>query len=131
MPNLPAMPANEHAGESTTNIPLIDNPSRGDAFNWWKRLLRLVTPSGDRTAVVTTDRDLQTQPAPLGIPRTLMLSRGLTGPGIDTLPLMGSWAYIPSVDIKRQAGRASIPARTSDDNVTIPAIYAGNPTQGR
>lgn len=139
MPDLPAMrskPAPYQGGvdpatASPSGEPFISNPQRGDARNWMRRVASIFAPSGNRNAVRTTDDTFQEQRAPFRIPRLFTTGRGLTGPNTDGLPLTGSWAYIPGQDMStKDAGRIRLMPRTSDDAVSIPAIYAGNPPTG-
>lgn len=139
MPDIPAVPArgspyvgglDVNSGEGATQNPiiLVDNPQRGDARSWWRRVLRFMAPSGGRSEVLTTDAELQTGAAPLRIVRTLTDQRGKTGPLTNAL-YTGSYAYIPGMDISnKNAGKAVGGLRTMDDNVSIPAIYSGNPS---
>lgn len=133
MADLPSWPASVSAGESTTRavaLPIV-TAGTGDARNWRRRLLDIVRPSGGRSAVITTDRDLHTGPAPMMIRRTLAdLSGGSSAARqIGTFPYDGDFAYIPHQLISHNAGRA-MPLRTFDDGAHVPAIYAGNPSQG-
>lgn len=140
MPNLPAVPARgspysggegESSGESRTGLPLVDNPGRFDAFNWMRRILRFEPHAAPRREIQHTSDALHTGAEPDRVPRTVFLGRGLTGPNIDVLPLMGSWAYIPGQNINvKDGGKAVLSVRLSDDSVTVPAIYAGNPNAG-
>jgi hypothetical protein len=142
MPDLPAQPAKpspydrgtgSHAAESQAKEPIafITNPPRVDAFNWIRRVASIFAPSGGRTFVKRTDDAFQDQRAPLRIPRALFSGMGKTGPTINIIPDTGSWAFIPGQDIStKNAGRAVAALRSSDDAITIPAIYAGNPSTG-
>lgn len=139
MPDLPAQRAKPSPYDggvdpptaSPASVPFISNPFRGDARNWLRGVARIFAPSGNRNAVRTTDESFQEQRAPFRIPRTLFSGRGLTGPNIDIVPDTGSWAYIPGQDIStKNAGKAVVAPRSSDDAITIPAIYAGNPNGG-
>lgn len=133
MPNQPSWPASISAGESTTKevaLP-VATAGRGDARNWLRRILRLRIPSAGRSAILTTDRDLQTQPAPQMIARTFddLSGGGAAARGIRSFPYDGNFAYIPHQIITHEAGKA-IPLRTFDDGAHVPAIYAGNPSNG-
>lgn len=139
MPDLPAQrakpsPYDQPNDPRTTGIgnnPFIDNPARGDARNWLRKVSRIFAPSGDRHAVRRTDDSFQEQRAPLRILRILTTGRGLTGPNINIVQDTGSWAFIPGQDISLKSYGKAVPAlRTMDDGVTIPAIYAGTPPQG-
>lgn len=124
-------PTGDAAERSRTDVPFIVNPPRVDAFNWLRRVARIFAPSGGRTFVRTTDDSFQEQRAPLRIPRALFSGMGKTGPNTNILQDTGSWAYIPGQDISlKSAGRAVPMLRTIDDGVSIPAVYAGNPSQG-
>lgn len=142
MPDLPAQPAKpspydsgtgSHTSESTAREPIafITNPPRIDARNWIRRVASIFAPSGGRTFVKRTDDAFQDQRAPLRIPRALFSGMGKTGPNINILQNTGSWSFIPGQDIStRNAGKVAVQLRVIDDNVSIPAIYAGNPTTG-
>lgn len=133
MPDLPSWPASVTAGESTTKavaLPAV-TAGTGDARNWLRRLLNTIRPSAGRSAVITTDHNLQTQPAPQMIRRTFAdLSGGASAARqLRSFPYDGNFAYIPHQTITHAAGKA-IPLRTFDDGAHVPAIYAGNPSQG-
>ena len=139
MPDLPAQRAkaspydqpNDPRTTSIGNDPFVTNPYRGDARNWQRKVSRIFAPSGGRNSVRTTDDSFQEQRAPLRVPRTMFMGRGLTGPNINIIQETGSWAFIPGQDISLKSYGKAVPTiRTMDDSVTIPAIYAGNPPQG-
>lgn len=141
MPNLPAQRAipapyespegSDIEGRSPSDVPYIVNPQRGDARNWLRRVGSIFAPSGGRPFARTTDNSFQEQRAPLRIPRALFSGMGKTGPNINITPDTGSWAFIPGQDIStKDAGRAALAPRMSDDSISIPAVYAGNPPQG-
>lgn len=128
MPNLPAMPAKEFAGDSATRDIWIRNVTYGvgDARNWMRRVFHRMLPSAGRSAVLTTDRALHTGPAPLRVTRTMFDGRGKVTDKSTSFPYDGNFAYIPHLPIIRDAGTARS-LRTFDDGAAIPAIYAGNP----
>lgn len=134
---------------STTKLPLILSGTQGKGFarGWLRPLVAYLTgrksteagtvpltkPSGERGMVMRTDRDLQTGPSPIGITR--LHNRkigGISGAGDVNFLSPGGFTYIPHQNInRRDAGKAiPNPARKFDDNVTIPAIYAGNQNRG-
>lgn len=145
-PDIPARPAPYTGGinthypgasipESTTRLPLVASGTQGKGYaqGWLRPILRLIKPSGGRTGVLSTDRELHTGPAPQMIVRQFAdLSHGLTGPGVSSFPMTAGGAYMPHQNINRRtAGKAvSNPARKFDDNVQVPAIYAGNVNNG-
>ena len=129
MPNLPAMPAKEFAGESTSNQPWIRNITYGigDARNWMRKAFIRMLPSGGRSAVISTDRDLHTGSAPWRVARTLTdKSHGFVSGHTNVFPFDGNFAYIPHLNIVRDAGTARS-LRTFDDGAQIAAVYAGAP----
>lgn len=87
---------------------------------------------GTREVVLRTDAELQTQPAPARIIRTLFVRIfGNIGESGYAFPYDAGFAFIPHHTVPRRAQGTSGPMyRLRDDNANIPAIYAGNPRLG-
>ena len=85
--------------------------------------------SAGRSAVITTDRELQLQPAPVRIDRQFQArNRGMIGDNMAaSFPYNAEWGYIPHQFIPRAPRGAGPQVRMTDDAVPIRAVYAGNP----
>lgn len=134
MPNLPAMRAVEQDRISTTQTTYIPNGTEGKGWarGWLRPLLRILKPSGGRSGVISTDRELHLGPGPQMIVRQHSEKLGgLTGPGIRSAPYLMSQEYIAHQNInRRDAGGISGAAPGMADGMHIPAIYAGNSNNG-
>jgi len=86
-------------------------------------------PSAGRSAVITTDRELQLQPAAQHIDRQMQArNRGLIGDNLmASFPTTAGWHYIPHQFIPRAPRGAGPAVRMTDDTAPIRAVYAGNP----
>jgi len=81
-----------------------------------------------RSAILSTDRDLQTGPPPDRIDRSVKASIfGKVGPNDASLRDTGM-AYIGAVPIVRSAP-LPLPYKAIDDNAFVPALFVGNPTR--
>lgn len=96
-----------------------------------------INPSIGHNNQLRTDVELQVGPGPGRILRH-MYERvyGTNGSanfgtpvGIPDMPWETSWLYIPHVKVPRKALGTKGPQKLSDDNLAIPAIFAGNPRQ--
>lgn len=96
-----------------------------------------INPTPGREEQLRTDVALQIGPGPGRILRH-MYERvyGTNGSanfgtpvGIPDMPWETSWLYIPHVKVPRKALGTKGPQKLSDDNLAIPAIFAGNPRQ--
>lgn len=92
----------------------------------------ILSPSGNRTGVLSTSDELQVQPAPGRILRQLFARVfGFTGDGpVAGVPVTAEWSLIPHQYVPRSAQRTGPSLRGMDDNAPIPAVYAGNPNRG-
>lgn len=94
---------------------------------------RFIIPRGadsGHSEQLRTDTDLELGPAPNRIDRPISLSRGLTGPRVNSFPMTAGMEYIghvPLVQLRR--GPSMHPGNAIDDRAAIPAVYAGNPVE--
>lgn len=94
----------------------------------------IIAPAAGRKEAIATDAALQTGGNPGHIIRLLpervfgYANGMLTGQsGSEGFPWNADKDYIPHIPIARQAQGTKGPQKLSDDNVTIPAVFAGNP----
>jgi len=85
---------------------------------------------GGRSAVITTDHELQTGPGVDGIDHMQNANNhGKIGNNVSGFPTTGGMNFIghvPIVHVAQGVGN-NIPGNGIDDNAVIPAIFAGNP----
>lgn len=118
------VPAYDNAEGNTVQVDRWPpNPSR-----------EVINPSIGHTEQLRTDASLQVGPGPGRIERYMPMriygiANGMTTGvrGGEGFPWNADLDHIDHVDIARQALPTKGPQKLADDNVPIPAVYAGNP----
>lgn len=94
----------------------------------------VIAPSIGHTEQIRTDRDLQLGPGPGRIDRWMPLrvfgvANGMTTGvrGGEGFPWNADMSHIDHLPVARQALGTKGPQKLADDNVPVPAVYAGNP----
>lgn len=87
-------------------------------------------PAG-RSAVLTTDEQLQIAAAPERIDRLNRANNiGKIGPDVNTFPMTYGTEYVgsqPLVHVAQGVSLTPLAAGSIDDTVSVPAVFAGNP----
>ena len=86
--------------------------------------------TGGRSAVITTDNQLQEGPGVNGIDRIARANnRGKIGNNLSGFPTTGGMNYIGHVPLvhRAQGVNVNVPGNGMDDTTYIPGIMAGNP----
>lgn len=96
--------------------------------------LNEISPPGTRDEQIRTDFELQTGEAPGRILRQLYMrvqgnNGNVFGTNVGTveMPYMTSWQYMEHLKVPRKALGTKGPQKLADDNLPVPAIFAGNP----
>lgn len=107
----------------------VESGGHSHTRNRWDRLEADYSGerSSGRSAVITTDRDLQLGPAPNRIDRKAQLRPfGFTGPSYIASDNPMQRAHMGHVPLIRRA-QLPTPRKISDDNAYVPAVYVGKP----
>lgn len=94
-----------------------------------KRWIRTGGAVAGRSALLTTDEQLQLGPRPDRIDRPQSANNtGKIGPNVNGFPMTYGMEYVGAVPLVHVAQGVAIPPTTAiDDRAAVPAVYAGNP----